>query len=83
MGVPLEHQGVAPECKFPEEEVKDQTLGRATWYRRRGTPAIILHLGVPLESQAWHANAQPLTWVCHLVSKAWHASYHSSLGRAT
>ncbi|KAL4321727.1 hypothetical protein AHAS_Ahas14G0139400 [Arachis hypogaea] len=50
MGMPLEHQ-----------EVKGQTLGRATWYQRHGMPTIIPHLGVPLESQAWHANAQPLT----------------------
>ncbi|KAL4315410.1 hypothetical protein AHAS_Ahas15G0182300 [Arachis hypogaea] len=61
MGVPLDHHGVARQFNFLEEEEKGQTPGRATWYRRRGTPTIIPHLGMPLESQAWHANSQPLT----------------------
>ncbi|KAL4329407.1 hypothetical protein AHAS_Ahas13G0297000 [Arachis hypogaea] len=52
----------------------------ATWYRRRGTPTLTQHLGVPLEDlvQVSRGGGEGLhTWACHLISKAWHTSYHS------
>ncbi|KAL4306464.1 hypothetical protein AHAS_Ahas16G0180900 [Arachis hypogaea] len=67
-------------------------IGRATWYRRRGTPAIIPHLGMPLESQLWHAIIiiqQEEDWARHLSFYAWHAKTrrpwvcHLSSGRGT
>ncbi|KAL4306616.1 hypothetical protein AHAS_Ahas16G0196100 [Arachis hypogaea] len=86
MGVPLEHQGMARQYKFPEKKLKVQEAGRATWCRRRGTPASKHHLGVPLQDLgvARHHYKRPKqSWACHLVSKAWHANSQSSLGRAT
>ncbi|KAL4306509.1 hypothetical protein AHAS_Ahas16G0185400 [Arachis hypogaea] len=43
------YKGVARQYKFPEKRLKVQKAGRATWCRRRGTPALNPHLGVPLE----------------------------------
>ncbi|KAL4287263.1 hypothetical protein AHAS_Ahas19G0168700 [Arachis hypogaea] len=56
IGVPLEHQGVARQYNFPEKKLKVQALGRATWCRRRGTPALILTWACHLKTQAYHAN---------------------------
>ncbi|KAL4315595.1 hypothetical protein AHAS_Ahas15G0200800 [Arachis hypogaea] len=56
MGVARQKLGVARQLYFLEKEIEGQPYGRATWYRRRGTPATMFHLGVPLESQAWHAS---------------------------
>ncbi|KAL4275988.1 hypothetical protein AHAS_Ahas20G0162200 [Arachis hypogaea] len=55
MGVACQPLGVARWYNFPERKTKGKPYGRATWCRRRGTPATNLQLGVPVESQAWHA----------------------------
>ncbi|KAL4294253.1 hypothetical protein AHAS_Ahas18G0209600 [Arachis hypogaea] len=49
VGMQLEHQGVARQYKFPEKRLKAKKAGRAIWCRRRGTPALNPHFGVPLE----------------------------------
>ncbi|KAL4315802.1 hypothetical protein AHAS_Ahas15G0221500 [Arachis hypogaea] len=49
MGVARQPLGVVRWYKFPERMKEANYMGRATWYRRRGTPFTILDLGVPLE----------------------------------
>ncbi|KAL4344542.1 hypothetical protein AHAS_Ahas11G0188800 [Arachis hypogaea] len=60
---------MARQFKFPEKRLKTQTLGCATWCRRRGTPVIILTLachfgprcGTPMLKKAKYQG-----WACHL-----------------
>ncbi|KAL4329317.1 hypothetical protein AHAS_Ahas13G0288000 [Arachis hypogaea] len=56
--MPLKHQGVAWQYKFPEKRLKVQALRRATWCRRRSTPALIVTWACHLKTQAWHANTR-------------------------
>ncbi|QHN85997.1 uncharacterized protein DS421_16g542150 [Arachis hypogaea] len=89
MGMARQPLGVARWYKFPERMKEANYMGRATWYRRRGTPLTILHLGVPLESQAWHASAIQRAkkhWGVPLEFVAWHTKQrnHSLIkGRGT
>ncbi|KAL4294229.1 hypothetical protein AHAS_Ahas18G0207200 [Arachis hypogaea] len=81
--------GVARWYKFPERMKEANYMGRATWYRRCGTPLTILHLGVPLESQALHASVIQRAkkhWGVPLEFMAWHAKQRNHLltkGRGT
>ncbi|QHO07405.1 uncharacterized protein DS421_14g463400 [Arachis hypogaea] len=70
LGVPLDVEGVARQpknltmachlstgCGTPVTGTKEaKYMGCATWCRRCGTPSTIPHLGMPLESQAWHTS---------------------------
>jgi len=60
--------GVARWYKFPERMKEANYMGRATWYRRRGTPPTILHLDMPLEQPgvARHCHSERSIGVCHL-----------------
>ncbi|QHO49299.1 uncharacterized protein DS421_1g12810 [Arachis hypogaea] len=99
MGVPLKPLGVA--CQFinPERDStwachlvskvwhanSSSSLGRATWYRRHGTPALAHHLDVPLEDpgvacQAWRSQ---LNLGVPLGVEGVARQISSSLGRAT
>ncbi|KAL4356954.1 hypothetical protein AHAS_Ahas09G0138300 [Arachis hypogaea] len=49
MGLARQPSSVARWYKFSEKMKEANYMGRATWYRRCGTPFTILHLGVPLE----------------------------------
>ncbi|QHO38433.1 uncharacterized protein DS421_4g120320 [Arachis hypogaea] len=69
MGVARQPLGVARWYKFPERVEEANYMGRATWYRRRGTPITILHLGVPLEQPG--------------MARQSHSEAKASLGRAT
>ncbi|KAL4306461.1 hypothetical protein AHAS_Ahas16G0180600 [Arachis hypogaea] len=86
MGVARQELGVARQCKFPESNAEGHKRGMA-YQAGRGTPSPLHTMGVPLDP--WGVACQfinpegTITWACHLVSKAWHASFKSSLGRAT
>ncbi|QHN82452.1 uncharacterized protein DS421_20g695960 [Arachis hypogaea] len=75
MGVARQPLGVARWYKFPERMKEANYMGRATWYRRRGTPFTILHLGVPLEQPgvARQCHLREKHWGVPLELMAWHA----------
>ncbi|KAL4350344.1 hypothetical protein AHAS_Ahas10G0132600 [Arachis hypogaea] len=72
MGVPLEPWAWHASSSLQ----KGSSLGRATWYRRRGTPASKVTWACHLRSQASHAKLKkPIDeWACHLSIQVWHAN---------